>query len=233
MKRNVLELDAKETIASAKVTTVKVKKRKKKRAKMNKKTHNHNQNHVLRVKDTEVAEVVMNAVVVAAAEVVAAVVVAILAMANLVVIVVVIVVVVEGEEEVEVVEKKEKMGRDRKTRVATTHSRVKSRVMVQTNSRTEILSQLAPKLETKFRKAKSRELQKLLDRTEERKVSLEVKEGLSVVVEVAEEVVEGVAEEVGMAHRKVILLMRQSKPKIDNSEDPSIQTGVIQSEVTP
>ena len=108
------------------------------------------------------------------------------------------------------------------------------------NSRTEIPSQLALKLETKFRKAKSRELQKLLDRTEERKMSLEVKEGLSVVVEVAEEVVkgaaevvEGAAEEVGMAHRKVILLMRQSKPKIDNSEDPSIQTGVIQSEVTP
>ena len=64
-------------------------------------------------------------------------------------------------------------------------------------------------------------------------MSLEVKGRLSVVVEVAAEAVEEVAAEVVMAQCQATLPTRQSKPKIDNSEDLTIQAGVSQSEVTP
>ena len=228
MKRNVQELDVEETIAN--VARVKVKKKLKKRANL-KTTHNQNQkNHAMRVKDSEV-EVVTNVVVVAAVVVIAVVV--------IVVIAVVIVVVVEGEEEVVAAVKereKKRMAKDKKTRVAITHGRVKTRAMVLTNSKTETPNLLVLKLEINSRKAKNRELQKLQDR-KERKVSLKVKGRLSAVVEVAAEVVVEVAVEVAaevvMAQCQATLPTRQSKPKIDNSEDPMIKTGVKQSEVTP
>ena len=229
MKRNVQELDVEETIAN--VARVKVKKKLKKRANL-KTTHNQNQkNHAMRVKDSEV-EVVTNVVVVAAVVVIAVVVI-------VVVVIVVIAVVVEGEEEVVAAVKereKKRMAKDKKTRVAITHGRVKTRAMVLTNSKTETPNLLVLKLEINSRKAKNRELQKLQDR-KERKVSLKVKGRLSAVVEVAAEVVVEVAVEVAaevvMAQCQATLPTRQSKPKIDNSEDPMIKTGVKQSEVTP
>ena len=57
-------------------------------------------------------------------------------------------------------------------------------------------------------------------------MSLKVKGRLSVVVEVAAEAVEEVAAEVVMAQCLATLPTRQSKPKIDNSEDLTIQAGV-------
>ena len=57
-------------------------------------------------------------------------------------------------------------------------------------------------------------------------MSLEVKGRLSVVVEVAAEAVEEVAAEAVMAQCQATLPTRQSKPKIDNSEDLTIQAGV-------
>ena len=240
MKRNVQELDVEETIAN--VARVKVMKKPKKRANL-KTNHNLNQknqkNHAMMVKDSEV-EVETNVVVVAAEVVIAVAVIAVIAVAVIVVIAVVIVVVVEGEEEVvaAAVEEREKKGmaKDKKTRVDITHGRVKSRATVPTNSKTETPNLLVLKLEINSRRAKNRELQKLQE-GKERKVSLKVKGRLSAVVEVAaEEVVEVVAEvaaEAVMAQCQATLPTRQSKPKIDNSEDPMIKTGVEQSEVTP
>ena len=240
MKRNVQELDVEETIAN--VARVKVMKKPKKRANL-KTNHNLNQknqkNHAMMVKDSEV-EVETNVVVVAAEAVIAVAVIAVIAVAVIVVIAVVIVVVVEGEEEVvaAAVEEREKKGmaKDKKTRVDITHGRVKSRATVPTNSKTETPNLLVLKLEINSRRAKNRELQKLQE-GKERKVSLKVKGRLSAVVEVAaEEVVEVVAEvaaEAVMAQCQATLPTRQSKPKIDNSEDPMIKTGVEQSEVTP
>ena len=240
MKRNVQELDVEETIAN--VARVKVMKKPKKRANL-KTNHNLNQknqkNHAMMVKDSEV-EVETNVVVVAAEVVIAVIAVAVIAVAVIVVIAVVIVVVVEGEEEVvaAAVEEREKKGmaKDKKTRVDITHGRVKSRATVPTNSKTETPNLLVLKLEINSRRAKNRELQKLQE-GKERKVSLKVKGRLSAVVEVAaEEVVEVVAEvaaEAVMAQCQATLPTRQSKPKIDNSEDPMIKTGVEQSEVTP
>ena len=238
MKRNVQELDVEETIAN--VARVKVMKKPKKRANL-KTNHNLNQknqkNHAMMVKDSEV-EVETNVVVVAAEVVIA--VIAVIAVAVIVVIAVVIVVVVEGEEEVvaAAVEEREKKGmaKDKKTRVDITHGRVKSKATVLTNSKTETPNLLVLKLEINSRRAKNRELQKLQE-GKERKVSLKVKGRLSAVVEVAAEVVvEAVAEvaaEAVMAQCQATLPTRQSKPKIDNSEDPMIKTGVEQSEVTP
>ena len=240
MKRNVQELDVEETIAN--VARVKVMKKPKKRANL-KTNHNLNQknqkNHAMMVKDSEV-EVETNVVVVAAEVVIAVAVIAVIAVAVIVVIAVVIVVVVEGEEEVvaAAVEEREKKGmaKDKKTRVDITHGRVKSKATVLTNSKTETPNLLVLKLEINSRRAKNRELQKLQE-GKERKVSLKVKGRLSAVVEVAAEVVvEAVAEvaaEAVMAQCQATLPTRQSKPKIDNSEDPMIKTGVEQSEVTP
>ena len=240
MKRNVQELDVEETIAN--VARVKVMKKPKKRANL-KTNHNLNQknqkNHAMMVKDSEV-EVETNVVVVAAEVVIAVAVIAVIAVAVIVVIAVVIVVVVEGEEEAvaAAVQEREKKGmaKDKKTRVDITHGRVKSRATVPTNSKTETPNLLVLKLEINSRRAKNRELQKLQE-GKERKVSLKVKGRLSAVVEVAAEVVvEAVAEvaaEAVMAQCQATLPTRQSKPKIDNSEDPMIKTGVEQSEVTP
>ena len=240
MKRNVQELDVEETIAN--VARVKVMKKPKKRANL-KTNHNQNQknqkNHAMMVKDSEV-EVETNVVVVAAEVVIAVAVIAVIAVAVIVVIAVVIVVVVEGEEEAvaAAVQEREKKGmaKDKKTRVDITHGRVKSRATVPTNSKTETPNLLVLKLEINSRRAKNRELQKLQE-GKERKVSLKVKGRLSAVVEVAAEVVvEAVAEvaaEAVMAQCQATLPTRQSKPKIDNSEDPMIKTGVEQSEVTP
>lgn len=240
MKRNVQELDVEETIAN--VARVKVMKKPKKRANL-KTNHNLNQknqkNHAMMVKDSEV-EVETNVVVVAAEVVIAVAVIAVIAVAVIVVIAVVIVVVVEGEEEVvaAAVEEREKKGmaKDKKTRVDITHGRVKSRATVPTNSKTETPNLLVLKLEINSRRAKNRELQKLQE-GKERKVSLKVKGRLSAVVEVAAEVVVEVVAEVAaeavMAQCQATLPTRQSKPKIDNSEDPMIKTGVEQSEVTP
>ena len=243
MKRNVQELDVEETIAN--VARVKVMKKPKKRANL-KTNHNLNQknqkNHAMMVKDSEV-EVETNVVVVAAEVVIAVAVIAVIAVAVIVVIavvIVVIVVVVEGEEEVvaAAVEEREKKGmaKDKKTRVDITHGRVKSRATVPTNSKTETPNLLVLKLEINSRRAKNRELQKLQE-GKERKVSLKVKGRLSAVVEVAAEVVVEVVAEVAaeavMAQCQATLPTRQSKPKIDNSEDPMIKTGVEQSEVTP
>lgn len=72
----------------------------------------------------------------------------------------------------------------------------------------------------------------LLGRKRKAKVSQEAKGSLTVVEEVAVAVVEEAAE-VEMVQQPVTLPTRQSKPKIDNSEDPHIHTGVEQSEVTP
>ena len=224
MKRNVLGLDVEETIAK-KEKKEKERKKRKKRANQ-KKNLNPRRNQL--VKASEVVEAVAIAAV-------GTVVVAI----AVVVIVAVIAAVVEGEEEVGVVEKRGKKGRGKKIRVATIHGEAKIRVTDLTKVRTETPNQLAlsPEPEINSRKEKSRELQRLLDR-KERMVSLKVKGRLSVVEEVAaeaavEEVVEEAAEAAVMVQCQVTLPTRQSKPKIDNSEDPTIQTGVEQSEVTP
>ena len=224
MKRNVLGLDVEETIAKKEKAKEREMKKQKKRANP-KKNLNPRKNQL--VKASEVVEAVAIAVV-------ATVVVAI----AVVVIVVEIEVVVEGEEEVGVVEKRGKKGRGKKIRVATIHGEAKIQVTDLTKVRTETPNQLVQRPEINSRKEKSRELQRLLDR-KERMVSLKVKGRLSVVEEVAAEaaveevVVEEAAEAAVMVQCQVTLPTRQSKPKIDNSEDPTIQTGVEQSEVTP
>jgi len=215
MRRNAQELDAEGTIRKKEVKKL-VKRKRKNRVQMNLK---NKLNHVEMEKSSEVEvkkTVVVNVEVVTVEVVI--------------VVKVVTVVVVAGEGEVEVVVmpdrmRNQKVDRGKKTRVATIHGKVKSPVMVLTeNPQTETPNLRVLRQVSNFKKEKSQEILRPLDRKEKmvERVNQEVKGSLTVVTEAVEEVEEA-AEGVEMAvQRPAMVPTRQSKPKIDNSEDLTI-----------